>query len=72
MDEHEDWIEETPRRSRPKRRGSGMAGQMLMAAMLGLVDALGWERPPSAVVQLAPDLNTGDLDLAFGDLPPFD
>jgi len=55
----------------PKRRkNSGLAARILMAAMVGFIDALGWERPPTEVVQLAPDLNSGDIPLEFGDLPP--
>ena len=57
---------------RPFGRGRGAASQILMAAMLGLSDAFGWERPPTDIVQVAPDLTTGDLPLSFGDLPPFD
>ncbi len=49
-------------------------GTILMAAMIGLADALGWDRPRDRgeIVQLAPDLDTGDLPLDFGPLPPLD
>lgn len=52
----------------------GSASSILMAAMLGLRDALGMEKPEEEIVHLAPDLNTGDLglDLDFGDLDPLD
>lgn len=43
-----------------------------MAAMVGLVEALGYEREPQGVVQFASDLDTGDLPLDFGPLPPID
>ena len=69
--EHDNGAE-TPVTRRHRPRGSSLAGQMMMAAMLGLVDALGWERPPSAVVQIAGDLHSGTIDLLFGDLPPLD
>lgn len=46
---------------------------MLMAAMLGLVDALGWERPKDEIVEVADAPSTGDdLRLHFGHLPPLD
>lgn len=46
---------------------------MLMAAMLGLVDALGWERPKDEIVEVADAPATGDdLDLDFRHLPPLD
>jgi hypothetical protein len=43
-----------------------------MAAMVGLREGLGWERPPDETVMLAPNLTTGDLPLGFGLLPPLD
>ncbi len=54
------------------RRPRGTAAQLVMAVMLGLVDAFGFERAPTETVQLAPDLTTGDLPLGFGPLPPLD
>ncbi len=51
---------------------AGIAAQLLMAAMVGLREGLGWERPPDETVMLAPDLTTGDLPLGFGPLPPLD
>lgn len=47
---------------------------ILMAAFVGLSKALGWDdkAPGEEIVVLAPDLDTGDLDLDFGDLPPLD
>ncbi len=47
---------------------------LLVAAMVGLTKALGWDdkAPSDEIVVLAPDLDTGDLELAFGDLPPLD
>lgn len=43
-----------------------------MAAMLGLVDALGFERAVEETVQLAEGFSTSDLPLGFGPLPPLD
>ena len=63
------WPDSLPE-TRPRRRIG--AKSILMAAMLGLVDALGWERPPSEIVRLSPDLTTGDLDLEFDGLDPLD
>ncbi len=46
---------------------------ILIAAVVGLSNALGWDKAPSEeIVVLAPDLHTGDLNLTFGDLPPLD
>lgn len=49
-----------------------MAAQVLMAAMVGLREGLGFERPTEVTIVLAPDLTTGDLPLGFGALPPLD
>lgn len=49
-----------------------MAAQVLMAAMVGLREGLGFERPTEQTIVLAPDLTTGDLPLGFGPLPPLD
>lgn len=48
-------------------------GSVLMAAMLGLANALGMEpkNEPTEMVQPADGLDD-DLDLAFGPLPPLD
>ncbi len=45
---------------------------MLMAAMVGLREGLGWERPPEQTVVFAAGLTTADLPLGFGPLPPID
>lgn len=58
--------------SRADRLRRGTAAKVLMAAMVGLVEALGYEREPQGVVQFASDLDTGDLPLDFGPLPPID
>lgn len=55
----------------PRKRGA--ASSILMAAMLGLVDALGWERPKNEIVQVADAPSTGDdLELDYRHLPPLD
>jgi hypothetical protein len=51
---------------------AGLAAQLLMAAMVGLREGLGFERPTEQTVVLAPNLTTGDLPLGFGPLPPLD
>lgn len=45
-------------------------GSILMAAMLGLADALGFDREQPEVVQVAEVSNGPEIDLHFGDLPP--
>ena len=45
-----------------RRRGRGTASSLLMAAMLGLVEALGWEKPKDETVEVA-DAPTGNGDL---------
>lgn len=57
-------------RRHPRR--AGMAAQVLMAAMVGLREGLGFERPTEATIVLAQNLTTGDLPLGFGPLPPLD
>ena len=56
--------------STPKR---GKASSMLMAAMVGLVDALGWERPKEETVEVA-NAPIGDdgLILDYRHLEPLD
>jgi hypothetical protein len=64
-------IDEIDEVAPPRKRGT--ASSMLMAAMLGLVDALGWERPKDEIVEVADAPSTGDdLRLHFGHLPPLD
>ena len=49
------WLDDpSPDAPRPKEgHKRGMASSILMAAMLGLVDALGWERPKDQTVEVA-------------------
>ena len=47
-------------------------GSILMAAMLGLAQALGFENVREQTVQLADAAGNADLDLVFGDLPPLE
>ncbi len=54
-------------RTKPRHGGS-----ILMAAMLGLAEALGWDPEPSEVTQPAAPSDEPGLDLNFGDLPPLD
>ena len=74
--DHLPWAEPVPPpepepiRRHPRR--AGMAAQLLMAAMVGLGEALGFERPTDETVVLAADLTTDDLPLGFGPLPPLD
>lgn len=55
------------------RRPGGAVGSVLMAAMLGLAEALGWERPSEETVQIA-DAPMGDdgLKLNYRHLEPLD
>ena len=55
------------------RRRPRHGGSILMAAMLGLADALGMapENDSEMVQPANPDRGDG-LDLRFGDLPPLD
>lgn len=61
-----DWTPLPSLRPQPK-------GSVLMAAMLGLANALGMEpkTEPSEMVQPAEPIRDG-LDLDFGSLPPLD
>ena len=68
----ETQLENTVPAPYPANRQRGLAAELLMAAMLGLGDALGHERPSEEIVALAPDLTTGDLPLDFGQLPPLE
>lgn len=54
------------------RKGPRHNGSILMAAMIGLADALGWdrERPDVEHAIEAGDPGGPDFDLSFGDLPP--
>ena len=57
---------------RPPRR-SGLAAQLLMAAMVGLREGLELGRhDPEQTVILADGFSTKDLPLDFGPLPPID
>jgi len=57
--------------SKPSKRS--IAASILMAAMFGLADALGWERTTGEIVEVADAPSGGDgLDLRFGLLPPLD
>jgi hypothetical protein len=47
-------------------------GSILMAAMIGLAEALGWDPEPTEIAQPASPANGLDLDLRFGSLPPLD
>lgn len=54
--------------SRPRHQGS-----ILMAAMLGLADAMGHDREPVEIVEVVSnDRPEGDLELSFGDLRSLD
>lgn len=73
----EDWLHydappavESPA-ARARRRGT--ASSMLMAAMIGVAEALGYERPSEETVQVC-DASPGDdlLPLTFGSLDPLD
>jgi hypothetical protein len=57
---------------RPPRRAPRHGGSILMAAMIGLAEALGWDPEPTEITQPAAPSNGPDLDLNFGDLPPLD
>ncbi len=57
---------------RPSRK-RGTASSILMAAMLGLVDALGWERPKDETVEVADAPMGGDgLTLDYKHLEPLE
>ena len=55
-----------------KQRQTKNRGSILMAAMLGLAQALGFENARERTVQLADASMDDGLDLWFGDLPPLD
>lgn len=60
--------------ARPKAK-PGAGPSILMAAMLGLADGLGFERPKTEIVMAVADASAGDgdkLDLEFGSLEPLD
>ncbi len=61
-----------PSESLFKERRTRNGGSFLMAAMLGLAQALGFENTKERTVQLAEASRNDDLDLRFGDLPPLD
>lgn len=53
-------------------RRTSNRGSVLMAAMLGLAQALGWENNREQTVEIAEaDIDIG-LRLTFGELPPLD
>lgn len=47
-------------------------GSVLMAAMIGLAEALGMDPEPTEIAQPASSANGPNLDLNFGGLPPLD
>ncbi len=49
-------------------------GDILVAVVVGFSKALGWEEkaPSEQIVALGPKLDTGDLNLTFGDLDPLE
>jgi hypothetical protein len=54
----------------PKRRHKG---SIVMAAMIGIADALGWDQMEEVPEIYADSAGgTPDLDLSFGDLDPLD
>ena len=59
--------------ARPSRR-PGTGAEILAAAMFGLADAMGYERPrPDEVVQVADaPIGNDDLPLDFGRLEPLE
>ncbi len=57
---------------RPPRRAPRHGGSVLMAAMIGLAEALGMDPEPTEIAQPASPANGPDLDMSFGDLPPLD
>ena len=57
----------------PRRRSHGTASSMLMAAMLGLADGFGFDRPRDDVVEVADaPIGGDDLQLDYGNLEPLD
>ena len=67
-----DVQDRTGSRTKPK---PGTGPSILMAAMLGLADGLGFERPKTEIVMAVADASSGHDDkliLGFGYLEPFD
>jgi hypothetical protein len=66
-------MELVPNHSQQDPRRRGTVAMMLMAAMIGLAEALGWERPSQDTVEVA-DSPTGDdgLKLDYRHLEPLD
>ncbi|MCP4227509.1 MAG: hypothetical protein GY773_29545 [Actinomycetia bacterium] len=63
-DDHDEdpnpWFDQDAAEARPApSRKRGTASSILMAAMLGIVEALGWERPKDETVEVA-DAPKGD------------
>jgi hypothetical protein len=54
-----------------QKAGSRNGGSILMAAMLGLADAMGFDREPVEIVEVIEN-DQPDFDLQFGDLRPLD
>lgn len=54
------------------RTGPRHGGSIMMAAMLGLAEALGWDPEPTEITQPAAPSGEPGIDLTFGDLPPLD
>lgn len=73
----EDWLHydapPTPEPPAARVRRRGTASSMLMAAMIGVAEALGYDRPSEETVQVS-EAPTGDdvLPLTFGPLDPLD
>ena len=66
---HQAPLEPQPRPATPR----GTASSILMAAMLGLVDALGWERPKDETVEVAnAPLGDDGLVLDYRHLEPLE
>ena len=67
----DDQTPSPPRSASSRKRG--MASSILMAAMLGVVEALGWGRPKEETVEVADAPKGGDgLDLDYRHLEPLD
>ena len=54
----------------PARTGPRHGGSILMAAMIGIAEALGFDPEPTEVAQPADPGSGPELDIDFGDLPP--
>lgn len=57
---------------RPPRTTPRHGGSILMAAMIGLAEALGFDPEPTEITQPANPGSGPEFDLSFGDLPPLD